>query len=263
MRILVCFSTAADLEMLSDEDWVIENSQVDTSFVRREISCYDESAIETALKLSDQENSCRLTALSIDDKAAESYMKTLYALRFDHAVRIHTDEDLRFAPSRKASYIAGYVKQQPQDVILMGMQGSIGSSSLVPFLTAELLGVPCISRVISIQYLAPDLLEVTSSVDDGMIVQRISPPAVLTVGNAEHTSLRVPTLKDRMSFGRKPVEILKTEDLACGNPPEEAVLRSLERVEEKRTAVLIREGTPSQKAEKLYDEFLKPRMDRR
>ena len=54
MNILVCFKAVPDIELLRDEDWEIdENLQVDTSFLKRDLNSYDESALEIALRLLD------------------------------------------------------------------------------------------------------------------------------------------------------------------------------------------------------------------
>ena len=73
MKIAVCFKIIADYDRLSPKDWVWDDHYlVDTSFVRRVFNCFDESALETALKLAGQlENSCdnlELTALTMDDE---------------------------------------------------------------------------------------------------------------------------------------------------------------------------------------------------
>jgi len=103
MNILVCFTTVPEVEMLTDEDWVIDkNLQIDTSFLKPALNSYDESALEIALTLSDSSESLKvpleLTALTINGTGAAAILKTLNALRFKRVVRIDSPDDLRFRP---------------------------------------------------------------------------------------------------------------------------------------------------------------------
>ena len=156
MRLLTCFKVVPDLEMLMEEDWQINDNQVDVSFVKTELNCFDESALELALRLSDAsenwDNKVHLTGLSIGESQIDSYLRKLLALRFDQAVRIDTDEDLRFAPRRIAALIASYVNQDPQDVLLLGRQSSVGDNAQTPLLLAEMLDWPCITQVINVEF---------------------------------------------------------------------------------------------------------------
>lgn len=261
MRICVCISPAPDLEMLAEEDWVIEDTHVDVSFVKQQLNCFDESALETALRLSDTLETCSLTALTIGGRESEMFMKTLYALGFDTCVRIDAHGDIRFTPMYKAAVISEYVRQHPQDAVIMGLQGSLGGSGLTPLFTAELLGYPCITAASSLRIAGENQLEVRNSVDDGEAVQTVVLPCVVSVGNAEYSYLRVPSLKDRMKYGSKLTAVCSAEELLSPFPEEHAVLKSMEVRDRKRSTVVIHEGSAKEKARRLYDEFLKPRMD--
>ena len=58
MNILACFKTVPEVEMLTDEDWVIDKKlQIDTSFLKPTLNSYDESSLEIALTLSDASDS--------------------------------------------------------------------------------------------------------------------------------------------------------------------------------------------------------------
>ncbi len=261
MRICVCISPAPDLEMLTEEDWVTEDTQVDVSFVKQQLNCFDESALETALRLSDTLGTCMLTALTVGGRESEMFMKTLYAVGFDQCVRIEAHGDLRFSPMYKAAVISEYVRQHPQDAVITGLQGSIGGSGLTPLFTAEFLGYPCITAVSSLRTAGENQLEVRSTAEDGETVQTVVLPCVASVGNAEYSYLRVPSLKDRMKYGNKPTAVCSAEELISPFPEEHAVLKSLEVRNRKRATVVIHEGSAKQKARRLYDECLKPRMD--
>ena len=103
------------------------------------------------LRLSDLSESLdvvyELSALTVGKQKHESFLKTLYALGFEHGIRI-CEEETFLLPERVAEEIALYVrKRSMQDVIVMGIQSSDEGNSKVPYLVAEKLQWPCIPMV--------------------------------------------------------------------------------------------------------------------
>jgi electron transfer flavoprotein alpha/beta subunit len=264
MNILVCFKAVPDLEMLTVGDWVVnQNLQIDLSFVKLTLNCYDKSALEIALRLSDSSPSLNvpltLDTLTVDGPKTTPILKYLNALRFNRVVRIDSHEDSRFNSTAIASVLTQYIlNYAPQDVLLMGRQSDIGENAQTPPLTAEMLGWPCITQVISTELVDSHHLKVTSQVDDGRLQQRIKTPCVLSVGDAPNTFLRVPTLKDRMHYGKRPIEVLSIKDFEplAANPD----LIDLQIIDYERSAILIEGETAKEKATILYAKHLKERM---
>jgi len=261
MKILVCFKAVPDVEMLIEEDWVIDHHlQIDTSFLKPTLTSYDESALEIALTLCDAcenlELSLELSAMTIAGSGATIILKTLNALRFKRVVRIDSHADLRFKPMAVASILSQYVQTHaPQDVMILGRQTSIGENAKTHLLVAEMLGWPCITQVIRIEPVDMNHLLVTSQVDDGQLRQQIQTPCVLSIGDAPNTTMRVPTLKDRLRYGKRPIEILCTTDFNL--PDETEKLISLAVVRHERAGIFIEGKNPEEKAGKLYDRYLK------
>jgi electron transfer flavoprotein beta subunit len=266
MNILVCFKAVPDLEMLIEEDWVIdEDLQIDTGFLKPGLNCFDESALEIALRLRDVSASfevpLKLNALTVDDAGVTSILKTLNALGFNRVVRIDNHADIRFNPAAVASLLSQYVlRHEPQDLLLLGRQSSIGENVKTPLLVAEMLGWPCITQATRIELVDKKHLTVTCQVDDGQLRQTVQTPCVVSVGNAPITYMRVPTLEDRMQFGNRPVEILSAKDFETSPRAEELV--GLEPVHHKRPGRVIEGKTPRAKARKLYECYLKQRLAR-
>jgi electron transfer flavoprotein beta subunit len=261
MNILVCFTTTPEVEMLTDEDWVIDkNLQIDTSFLKPTLDSYDESALEIALTLSDASKNVKvpleLNALTIAGRGATTILKTLNALRFKRVVRIDSHEDLRFRPMAVASVLTQYVlKHAPLDVLLLGRQTSIGENARTHLLVAEMLGWPCITQAIRIELVDRNHLVVTHQMDDGRLRQRIQTPCVLSIGDAPNTFMRVPTLKDRLCSGKRPIEILSIKDFQLSDETEELI--DLEVIHHRRAGILIEGKSPEEKARKLYEGHLK------
>ena len=268
MKALVCFKIVPDLDMMTEKDWVIQdNFQIDTSFVKKMINPYDESALETALKLSDASADLCLYAMTIGDSQSDYYLKTLYALQFERAVRVETFADLRFQPEITAAVISKYVKEMvPQDMIFMGKQSGEGDNGKTPFLVAEMLGWPCISEIIRVEPVDGHSVSVTGMTDEGVLTQTVKLPCVFSVGNVAGAYMRVPTLKDRIKHGKKDIDVIDIQkfnvDSLLDLPADSIELKDAEVVSHKRKNVIIQGGSIRQKVKNLYTEYLDDRLKR-
>lgn len=263
MKILNCFKIVPDLDALGSEDWVAdEYNNVDVSFVKTKWNCFDESALEMMLKLSDFSEgfnvSYNLHALTIGGKGCDAYLKTLYALGYQKSVRIDCKEDLRFCPGFIADLIVRYIKEQGDyQVVITGKQSADGDNGQTPFLVAELLGWPHVGQVTALEPVDDTYLKVTSSSDVGTLIQVIKTPCVLSIGNAPGSYLRVPTLKDRMRLGKQPIEIVEGSGAKQG---EDTAILKLHQVNNQRSGRIIEGDNPQDKAAKLYEQYLKERL---
>lgn len=267
LRILVSFKVTPDFEALREADWVAGAAHgVETRYVRRVLNCFDESALEMALRLSDALSSrgaeADLGALSVGGREAEPYLKTLYALGYERAARVEPGADLDFAPAVTASLIAAYVRQvDHSDLLMLGCRSVPGGSGTVPFLVAEALGWPCLTQVLEVEPLSDDRVRVACTVDDGLLRLTVRLPCVLAVGNALVSRLRVPTLRDRLVNKNKSIAVTASADLgvdiSAGLRREPCILAGLEAIDRARQGVTIDGQTPREKAGVLFDSHLK------
>jgi electron transfer flavoprotein alpha/beta subunit len=139
--------------------------------------------------------------------------------------------------------------------VLLGRQSSIGANAKTHLLVAEMLGWPCITQAIQIDLVDMNHLMVASQMDDGQLRQRIQTPCVISIGDAPNTYMRVPTLKDRMRFGKQPIETLSIREFQLSDETEELI--DLEVIHHKRAGILIEGKSPEEKARKLYEAHLK------
>ncbi|BDF32769.1 electron transfer flavoprotein subunit YgcR [Lachnospiraceae bacterium] len=272
MKILGCFKIVPDLDLIAEEDWIADGQlQVDTSYAKLLWNCFDEGALEMMLKLSDLSEGFdvvyELNALTVGRRRHETFLKTLYALGFEHAVRAEAEEDvdIRFCPEVIAHIVADYVSETaPQDVVIMGTQSSDGGNMKTPLLLAETLGWPCITQVTGIEPVDEGHLKVTNEEDGRVAEQVVAVPCVLAMGNAPSAYLRVPTLKDKMKLGKKPIEHIQPDwEKILEQGTDQAVeLTRLEAVDDSRDTVLIEGDTPEEKARELYESYLKGRLDK-
>ena len=117
MRILVCFRATPDYEALRESNWaaLAAAAAADgatgggeaTKYVRRILDCFDESALELALRLAEARGALgaatELAALTVAGREADTHLKTLRALGFARAARVEPDGALDFAPAATAA----------------------------------------------------------------------------------------------------------------------------------------------------------------
>jgi electron transfer flavoprotein beta subunit len=262
MRILVGFKVTPDYEALRDADWVEgPGDAVRSRYVRRVLNCFDESALELALRLREalarRDVVAGLGALSVGGRETEPFFATLYALGYERAARIDPGAALDYAPSATAALLAGYTQHVDRsDLLLLGSRCGPGDSGTVPFFVAEELGWPCVSQVAEIEPTGSDGLRVTCAADDGRLSLTVRPPCVLAIGNALVSHLRVPTLTERLARRELRADVLAPGDVgvdinvALGSAP--VTLEGLERVDRGRAGVVVGGDTPADMARALF-----------
>lgn len=279
MRLLGCFKAVPAFDLLTDEDWASDSRQrIDTEYVKLEWNCFDEGALEMMRRLSELSEGLdvvyELDALTIGKKKTDGFLKILYALGFSHAVRVEAEEGEYFPPELIAGLIRAYAEKQAEcrtyDVIVTGTQSADGSHMKMPYLLAEMLEWPCISQVTGIEPAGRNYLKVTSRAGGGKKIQIVKPPCVLAVENAPCAYLKIPTLKDKMSLGKRPIEYIAYENLL-----EEAKIRDrdgrqgaaerlieLRQVDRSRRTVFVEGDSDQEKAAVYYSQYLKGRLEK-
>lgn len=264
MNILVCFKAVPDLESLAGSDWQPDDRfWIETRYVKTVLNLQDESALELTLKFRDKAEAMglevKLEALFLGQASADSIFRTLAALKFDRLTRLASEADLRFNPEKVAGQLCSFIRRnKPYGLIIMGGRSADGDNAAVPFLTAEMLGLPCLSQISAFSPRSDSSIEAAAATDEGEMSLMVTTPLVLAVGNAPSSCLRVPTLKDRLSYGKNKIEILPLyEEEYSGD--QKLKLISLEREESRRAGEIIDGPSPAAKAALIYDRYLRGR----
>jgi len=293
VRILVAFKVTPDFELLREADWAgAATHGVETRYVRRILNCFDESALELALRAVDGLAAYRandpvthptdasdgptdpvsgtptieLSAVSIGGREVEPWLATLTALGFARTGRIDTSAALDFAPATVAALIAAYARRVDRsDVVLLGGRSGPGDGGTVPFRVAEELGWPCLSQVTELEALADGRLRATCATAHGLARLTLRGPCVLAVGNAVVSNLRAPTLRERLVHrDAAPGVTAASElgvDLATACDAEASALLGLEAIDRSRAAELVDGPSPQAKARTLYETRLRARLE--
>jgi electron transfer flavoprotein alpha/beta subunit len=202
-KILVCFKIIDDTDELLAEDWLnLGTGCPDVSYVRRMPGCFDEAAIENALRIKDR---CRelgddatITAVTIDPGYSEHVLNNFSAIGIDRIVCVDCACDLRFSPETTASVLACFIRENsPFDIILAGALTSPGGSGMVPLMLAEKIHLPCVTECIDFD-ITRQGIAIENITDIGICSRVVHSPIVCTVGNAAHSYLRIPTLREKL-----------------------------------------------------------------
>lgn len=227
MRLLVAFKICPDLELLREDDIILtEEMGIDTHFLPNIINCYDESALELALRLRDKTEKypIELSAFTVGDERTELTLKGLRALGFAHTVRAKDEEkNTNFTPEIVAETMTAYIRQNPQDCILIGKEAPVGNHGVMAQLVAEKTGCPLIGPVVDLLSANQNDVTVLVSNEGNIQKQTVKVPCVLEIGNAVISKLRVATLRERMKVSKSESEYVTLsfpEDTYMARPME-------------------------------------------
>jgi len=257
MNILLAFKAEPDAGMLAEKEWLAAaqgNIGPDVSLLRSLLGADEQAA--AALLLAQRKNGTpmSLTALSMGDERALHWLRYLMALGFEEAVLLETAADLRFAPEFVALHIAEWQYQNPLDLIITGWPSSEGQNGQTPFLLAEMLVWPCFTQVERFTLDAP-FITLEQRTEHGVRCCRVRLPAVIAVRQCGEVALPVPGMRQRMAAGKAEI----TRETVAAEAPAIQCLQ-LARPEQRRRAALIDGQTVAEKAQKLWQDYLRQRM---
>ncbi len=215
MKILVCIKQAPDMasrfKVNGEGTWYDE---IDLAFRMNE---YDEYAVEQAVQLKEQlGNTPDITVLSIGpDRVVEALKKAL-AMGCDRGVHIQDNASFRKDPWQIASTIAGFARDKNFDMLFFGMQSQDRGSGQVGPVTAELLGIPCVTTVVGFAF-ADGVITAKRELEGGVkAMVKLKPPALITCQLGLNTP-RYPTLPNIMKAKKKEILSLPIAGLLKDN----------------------------------------------
>ena len=204
MVIGVCFKILPDFEDMDPIEW--ENpQQLEFGYVKKIYGCFDEAALETALRLRDQIQTAGETAVTVavtvgapESAAAEGLLRSLFAAGFDHVVTIPGTAE--FDPKHTARVLAGYFRENPADMIFCGRMVGPADSGMVPLHLARELECDLYPEVTTAVWNADAASVVVTCREGNTLCRRqVAANGVCTLGDAEAAYLRLVPLRARMA----------------------------------------------------------------
>lgn len=203
MKILVCVSNVPDTT--TKIKFTDNNTKFDTSGVQWIINPWDELALTRALELKENSGGAieKISVINVGTKDTEPTIRKALAIGADDAIRID-------AESKDAYYVAfqmaEYLKNDPYDLVLCGIDSSDYNGSLVGGMLAEFLELPSVSSVSKIDF-ENNEIKLNREIDGGKEVIAAELPFVAIVQKGIALEPRIPSMRGIMMARKKPLEV--------------------------------------------------------
>jgi electron transfer flavoprotein beta subunit len=209
-KIIACF------KWVIDEAYIRKGSSgtLDFSSVDYKLSDYDRNAIEEAARLKGSHGG-EVIAMTVGTPDATKGVKDALSRGPDQACFIADAAFNKLEPSQTAAILAEVIRSRiaDYDLILCGEGSSDLYAQQVGARLAEHLGIPCISFAQKVS-LDGERVVAERRVEEGIDVVSALLPALVTV-LPDINVPRIPGVKDTLMASKKPVMMIRSEDLAC------------------------------------------------
>ena len=169
------------------------------------VNPYDEFAVEQAVQFKEAEGG-KVTLLSLfsENNSIDTDLRKMLAIGADEIVVLRQEGYRGDKPLANAKVLSDAIKELDVDLVLCGIQGIDYYQAATGTMVAQMLGMPNISGVTSLEYNS-GTLKAKRQIEGGLQTVETSTPAVITC-QKDMTKVRFPALKDIMMSKRKPYE---------------------------------------------------------
>lgn len=242
MKVLVCVKQTFDTEAKIE----LKDGKINDAGINLIINPYDEVAVEGAIQLKEKKVAKEVVVVSAGADKAMDAIRTALAMGSDRGILIKQDVDAdEYA---RAVALAEVIKGENPDLILAGHVASDDGSSQVPTRVAEILGLPHVNVITSLE-IADGVATVNCEADGGTATYEVKLPAVIS-SQVSWNEPRYPSMKGIMQAKKKPVE---TVDAAAVDSKVKIIEFALP---EAKTAGIKIEDDPEVAAPQLADWIL-------
>ena len=198
-----------------------DNTGVDTANVKMSMNPFDEIAVEEAVRLKEKGVVTEIIAVSCGVTQCQETLRTAMAIGADRAILVETAEELQ--PLAVAKLLKALIDKEQPGLVLLGKQAIDDDCNQTGQMLAALADLPQATFASKIE-IADGKASVTREVDGGLETISVSLPAVVTV-DLRLNEPRYVTLPNIMKAKKKPMEIVKPEDLGVDVTPRIKTLR--------------------------------------
>jgi electron transfer flavoprotein beta subunit len=207
VKIAVCVKRTPDTETRIKV--AADGRSIEDAGVKFVLNPYDEYAVEEALRLKEAGGG-EVVVVSLGSDASQETIRTALAMGADRGVLLRC-EAVPPDPLETARALANELGASSFDLVLFGKLAIDDYHHGVGPMVAELLGVPCVTAVSSIEW-SGDGGTARREIEGGVEVVEFALPAVLTAEKGLNEP-RYPALRGIMMAKKKPLEI---KDVALG-----------------------------------------------
>jgi electron transfer flavoprotein beta subunit len=211
MKIVVCISHVPDTT--SKIQFTSDGAALDAQGIQFVINPHDEFGLTRALQLKEAGLATQVTALIVGDASVEPTLRKALAIGADDAVRI----DAKPASSNQvASWIADYLKGNPAELVICGIESIDYNGGMVPGLLAHHLGAAFVNTCIGLE-ITGQTATVLREIDGGKEKVTASLPLVVAgkKGLVEESELRIPNMRGIMAARTKPLAVVAPANVSA------------------------------------------------
>ncbi len=192
-----------------------DQSGVELANVKMSMNPFDEIAVEEAIKLKEAGVVTEIIAVSMGVIACQETLRTALAMGADRAILVETDVELQ--PLAVAKLLKAIAQKESPQIVILGKQAIDDDANQTGQMFAALMNWPqatFASKVTVVDGKATVMREI----DGGMETVSMPLPMVITTDLRLNTP-RYATLPNIMKAKKKPLDILKPEDLGIDVTP--------------------------------------------
>lgn len=232
MKIAVCVKRVPDMDVRFKV--AADGTSVDEAGLKFDLNDFDAWAVEAALQLRDKNPGSEVTAISLGPDSVQETIRKALSMGVERGVHLKTDK-VPFDGFAIAKALSDELKPGGYDLVLFGKISPDSSNGVVGPMTAELLGLPCVTAISSLS-IEGGKGTAKRELEGAQEIVEFSLPAVLTVDEGLNTA-RYPSLKGIMAAKKKPLEIKP-----AALPTPQITVRKLELPAERKAGRIVGEG---------------------
>ena len=202
MKIAVCIKRVPDMEMRFSI--AADRKSLDPSGLKYEMGDFDGYALEVGLQLVEKQGPGEVVVLSVGPDGVQETLRKGLAMGAARAVQLKADE-VPFDGLAIAQALAAELKDGGYDLILFGRMATDSANGTVGPMTAELLGLPCVTAISHLE-IANGRGTARRELEGSAETMQFPLPAVLTIDEGIARP-RLASLKGIMAAKKKPLEV--------------------------------------------------------
>ena len=222
MKIVVLVKEVPDT--YGDRKLDLETGLADRDASDKVLDEVGERAVEVALKYADTNPDTEVTLVSMAPVTATSTIRKGLAMGAGSAVHIADDVLTGADLTLTAEVLAAALRRTGFDLVVTGNQSTDGVGGVVPAMLGELLEVPVITSLNSVQITA-DSVSGDRTLEGGTMTASAALPAVISI-TEQLPDARFPNFKGITAAKKKPLEVLSLADLEV-DPMDPKAARSI------------------------------------
>jgi len=202
LKIAVCIKRVPDMEMRFSI--AADRKSLDPSGLKYEMGDFDGYALEVGLQLVEKQGPGEVVVLSVGPDGVQETLRKGLAMGAARAVQLKADE-VPFDGLAIAQALAAELKDGGYDLILFGRMATDSANGTVGPMTAELLGLPCVTAISHLE-IADGRGTARRELEGSAETMQFPLPAVLTIDEGIARP-RLASLKGIMAAKKKPLEV--------------------------------------------------------